>query len=462
LVISARNERFDPFRKDSMTDVSVPWSDRPLQFSLPADWELLQVAESDLRPAGTDWPDRMALAINQPGTGLPLSRLLAARRGGRVAIIVEDLTRHSPLHEILPLVLREARHARVEDSQIEIVFATGMHPPLTPKQAREKLGPSCDGLTWRCNPWNDRRAYVNVGKTAGFTAAMDRGVATADVRILISSVSPHLQAGFGGGYKMFLPGCASVETIRALHRLGINGKVQQLVGADGQKNPMRQAIDNAGQLLEQNGSRTFAVQYLLDHQNLPSAIATGEPLPAQRMLAKQAAVNCGVIVPSQADVLISNAYPRDYDLWQSFKGIANTIWAVRPGGVMVCLTRCAGGLNGVKPVPWPLSQIWTRRLLSALGPQNLSSLVMRVFPRLAGDAAFFVRLATGMLHRNPIFIVSPELVNQGVSFPGLRLFADMPQALTACQELLGGGRQRVIVFPTGGITYPAIKTNGNQ
>jgi len=66
-----------------MTDLSVPWGQKPLEFSLPEDWELVQTANSTLRAAPEDWPDRLAMALNQPEAGLPLSRLLAARRGTR-------------------------------------------------------------------------------------------------------------------------------------------------------------------------------------------------------------------------------------------------------------------------------------------------------------------------------------------------------------------------------------------
>ena len=52
---------------------------------------------------------------------------------------------------------------------------------------------------------------------------------------------------------------------------------------------MRQVIDAAGELHRRSTTATtFAVQYLLDENDLPAAIAAGEPVPAQQMLAKQA------------------------------------------------------------------------------------------------------------------------------------------------------------------------------
>lgn len=441
-----------------MPDLALPWGDGKLEVSLPETWTLQQVATAELRSVGKDWPDRIAAALNQPCAGETLGKLLTARKNGRIVIVVEDLTRHSPLPEILELVMRETRHAGVADKQIEIFLATGMHPPMTQEEVASKLGRFAE-FKWRCNPWHDEHAYTHIGQVDQLPVEIDRGVATADLRIVVSSVSPHLQAGFGGGYKMFLPGCASMETIRGLHRLGLGRKSRQLVGLDAKSNPMRAAIDAAGKLVDANAGKTFAVQYILDDHNLPSATATGEMLPAQQMLAKQCSVMCGVMCSSPADIVIANAYPRDTDLWQSFKCIPNTLWAARPNGVIIALARCADGLGGMDvPKKWPVSPKWTRRILRFIGGDSLFSLLTRLMPHLAGDAAFFVRMAIQTLHRNHVLLVSPALAEAGAKFPGIHLLANVEDAVALTQEILGDGQHRVTVFPSGGITYPVLTT----
>jgi nickel-dependent lactate racemase len=441
-----------------MPELSVPWGHEELRISLPEHWTVEQVAQPALRPAPKDWPDRLAGALTQPVAGEPLGRLLAARPTGRVALVVEDVTRHSPVAEILPVVMRELRHARIADEQVEVVFATGMHPPMTPDAARAKLGAAFEGLRWRSNPWDDRSAYVCVGEAEGVPVWVDRGVAAADVRILVTSVSPHLQAGFGGGHKMLLPGCAHLETIRALHRLGVERKAAQLVGLEAARNPMRLAIDKGGQFVDAAGGTTFSVQFLLDERDRPAFVAAGEVVPAHRMLAKQCAVACGIVTPGTADVLITNAHPRDFDLWQSFKSIPNTLWAVRPNGVIICLARCEAGLYGMRVPPWPLSPAWTRRLARLLGPNAVHSLLTRLIPSLAGDAAFFVRLAAQLACRNPILMVSPALHASGTRFPGLEVLPSMAAAAALTDRLLPAGQRRVVVFPSGGTTFPILES----
>ncbi len=437
-----------------MPDISVPWGGEELTVSLPGHWKIQQIAEPQLRPAPENWAERMAVAISQPGTGLPLAKLLAARRTGRIEIIVEDITRHSPIPDILAVVMREIRHADIPDDRLEIFFATGMHHPMTAEQVAEKLGGAVDGIAWRCNPWQDKKAYVYLGRADKIPVWVDSGVAGADLRIILSSVNPHLQAGFGGGYKMLFPGCAHLGTIGALHRLGVQRTARQLVGTEPWKNKMRHAIDASGQLVDRAHGTTFTVQYLLDAAHKPTFVAAGEPVPTHRMLAKQCAVACGIVTESPADILIVNAHPLDFDLWQSFKCIANTRWAGRPGGPLICLPRCETGLGGMNVPRWPLTPSWTRRVVGLLGPEALASLVTRLVPRLAGDAAFFVRMGLQTLHRNPIFMVSPRLYESAGKFPGVELFANADGAIAAADAMLGPGRQRVTVFPFGGTTFP--------
>ncbi|MCK5114006.1 MAG: DUF2088 domain-containing protein, partial [Phycisphaerae bacterium] len=289
-----------------MPDVTVPWGDEELPISLPNGWTLQQVATPQIRDASPDWPDELARGLNNPVAGDTLQQLLNDCKGKRIAIIVEDLTRHSPLDKILEILLREIRHSGTADSQLEFVFASGMHPPMSDTDAKAKLGPAAEGISFRRNPWNNPDAYVNVGKAGKVDVLIDRGVADADLRIVVSSTSPHLQAGFGGGYKMFFPGCGELRSIRDLHHRGIKRRGQgQMVGTSPESNVMRKTIDAAGVLVDSRHGKTFTVQYLLDQNNNPTNIATGEPLPTHGMVTKQCAVACGIISDAQPDVLVT-------------------------------------------------------------------------------------------------------------------------------------------------------------
>ena len=101
----------------------------------------------------------------------PLGKLLAARKTGSIVLILEDMTRHSPLPEILPVILREIEHAGVDLARVLVFVATGMHPPLTAAQVRQKLGPCADGLAWRAGRGHD---WVDVAPTTVEEIAYER------------------------------------------------------------------------------------------------------------------------------------------------------------------------------------------------------------------------------------------------------------------------------------------------
>lgn len=445
-----------------MQDFQVPWGDDTFRVSIPDDWPMLQQASPSLKPASPDWPQHLAEALNNPGTGPKLAELLRGLGSeGRLSILVEDATRHSPTDRILEVVLREVRHAGIAEEQMEIVIAGGMHPPLSAEEAAAKLGPAAKGIAWRCNPWDEFEEYDHLGRVGKVDIRIDRRVVRSDLRILISSVSPHLQAGFGGGAKMLLPGCGELASIRHMHRTGLSRKgTRQMVGLEPGRNAMRSVIDQAGQFVDQTHGRTFSVQYLQDGEDQPVDIAAGELIPTHRMLVKKCAVACGIVPEGQADILITNAHPRDHDLWQCFKCIPNTCWGARPGGVVICLARCPQGLNEMKTMSWPLSPAMTRRVVRFLGPETICSLMDRIVKQLAGDSQWFIRLATQMLERNHLLMVSPHLVEQGVQFPGIGMYYSLGDALAQAEKLLGAGPHRVSLYREGGISYPIIPQAG--
>lgn len=440
----------------------MPWGQDELTLALPDAWTVAQVATPQVRPAPPDWPQRLAEALTRPDGSEPLGAILAGlRRDARIVLVLEDITRHSPLQQVLPLLLREIDHAGIRDDQIEVLFAAGMHRPMTPEQVREKIGPLADRFRWRCNDYRHRSAHEHVGSVpvpggrGRLEVYLDRALVRADLRLIVSGVSPHLQAGFGGGAKMIAPGCAHVSTISDLHFLGLPRQARPLVGTDVASNPMRPLVDAAGDLLDAAGGRTFAVQYLLDERDLPLSIVAGDLRHGQRMLAKLCAAAAGIPIEAPADILITSAWPRDFDLWQSFKCIANTRWAVRENGVIIVLARCPGGMNMPSPM-WPLSPGATRKMIRWLGVRGIVSLVNRLMPGVNHEARFFVQLATETIYRNPILVYAPELLRRGQRFPGLPLYDDLGKLFADAESRLEIRGRRAIVFPSGGASYPVL------
>ena len=209
--------------------ISVPWGPTgflELEFS---NFPLLSEAD-----VGVVWPDlsdplveysrALEQALDSPVGTAKLEQLVGT--GAKVAIVVDDPSRWTPVREALPLVLQRLRAAGVDREDITISVGVGRHHAVDAGAMRQRLGDSI-AAHYRCHspPVDDLSAYVDLGSTPqGVPVRIFRPVAEANLRILIGSVLPHLQAGFGGGYKLIFPGTSHRTTLGTLHRQGLDRK----------------------------------------------------------------------------------------------------------------------------------------------------------------------------------------------------------------------------------------------
>src|SRR5262249_3456120 len=153
-----------------------------------------------------DYPRALARALDAPEGSPPLEHL--AGPGATVAIVVDDPSRWTPVREALPIVLQRLHAAGVHHADVSISVGVGRHHAVDAEAMRKRVGDEV-AQAYRCfsPPVDDLSAYVDLGTTPeGIPVRVFRPVAEAGLRILVGSVLPHLQAGFGGGYKLIFPG----------------------------------------------------------------------------------------------------------------------------------------------------------------------------------------------------------------------------------------------------------------
>ncbi len=203
-----------------MQIVSLPqlawYGPRALDVAFPESWqiEFCHMAGHD-RPA---LPSALVeKAILHPVAGPPIST--AARGKKEVCIIFDDMSRPTRVASLIPYVLAELERAGIKDGQIRFVCALGSHGALTRPDFVKKLGQE---VVARFPVFNHNIVgnCTLVGTTSlGTELYINSEVVGCDYKIAIGSCVPHAFAGFGGGAKIILPGVASFETIRAMHRM---------------------------------------------------------------------------------------------------------------------------------------------------------------------------------------------------------------------------------------------------
>ncbi len=434
--------------------LAVPWGERDqLTLNLPEAWPEADVIWPEVGGAIDDYEEALIRALDQPRGAAPIETQVQA--GSKVAIVVDDPSRWTPVREVLPIVLKRLHGAGVRTEDVSVSVGVGRHHAVSDSAMRRRLGDEVVE-TYRCYspPVDDLSHYVHLGTTPeGVPVRVFRPVAEADLRILIGSVLPHLQAGFGGGYKLIFPGTSHRSTLGALHRQGLDPKqhdAARLIGGEAAHNPMRQAIRAAAAML----GPCFSISHLLGAPGEIFEVEAGHPDPVQDALANE--VRRRYLAPEGApvDLLIAGNHPWPGDPMQSFKVLLQHRAACRRGGVL------AGFFwTDAEEIDrsFPLRSL---RMVAAVGrpggwiARRGLKLAERIAAARQAPAQFLLRWARELVVDRTVLVYAPPLYERiGPQLGPVRLFADQAALWRAAHAALGGGPKSVRIFPQGGLTY---------
>ncbi len=271
--------------------LSLPWGRDTIDLSLPDSWRVLGEMKPAALPGSADCCGEAEAGLQNP-VGTP--RLCAlAQPGMKVALVIDDGSRPTPVPEIMPAVMAELERGGVTPQQITVVPALGLHRPMSEAEVSERLGlgglcgmrlenPNCD----------DPAALISLGTTSrGTPVSVNKTVAAADLVVSVGCIEPHLIASFGGGYKNIIPGVAGRATVAHNHTLNCSPSTFNNVGQPIERNPMRLDLEEAGTLLH---SPVFIVNAVLNSALEVVKVVAGHPVQAHRAGAKISAQIYGV------------------------------------------------------------------------------------------------------------------------------------------------------------------------
>jgi lactate racemase len=442
--------------------ISVPWgSDGSLDLAFPLDGLFtraeIEVVWPDLSNPLADYPGAFEQALDSPVGMEKLEQMV--RPGARVAIVVDDPSRWTPVREALPIVLQRLHTVGIGREDVTISIGVGRHHPIDANAMRQRLG-DVIATDYHCYspPVDDLTAYVDLGSTPqGVPVRVFQPVAQADLRILIGSVLPHLQAGFGGGYKLILPGTSHRTTLGSLHRQGLGSMSAPagLLGSNAVGNPMRQAIHEAAKRL----GPCFSISHLIGRKEQVFHIAVGDPSCVQDLLAGEVSRRFQAPPSTQADLIVAGNHPWPGDPMQSFKVLLQHRAACRPGGVLVGLFWTAPGEIARSLPISVLRRIATTGALGGWTIRRLLPATQRIVAATGSPAAFMLRWACELVVDRTVLVYAPPLYERlGHRLGPVRLFSDQSELWNATAVALNRRHQptnplRVRVFPHGGLTY---------
>jgi nickel-dependent lactate racemase len=370
-------------------------------------------------------------ALAQP-IGSPALKELV-HPGQRVAIITSDLTRPCPSERLLPPLLDELTQAGIPDQDITIILALGLHRPMTEPETSAAVGPALHDRVRVVN--HDPQDVIRKGITSqGTPVEIFRPVVEADVRICVGNLELHYFAGFSGGAKAILPGCASRATVQANHAMMV--QPEACAGRlDG--NPVRADLEEGAAMV----GADFILNVIVDNYHSVVGAVAGDVTLAHRQGCSLVAKQGIVPISELADIVLVSAggFPKDVNLYQAQKALDNAAHAVRQGGTIILLAKCSEGLGNATFEAW---------LQDADSPDEILDRIQRKFI-LGGHKAAAVASA---LKKADVYLVSSMPV-EAVERCGLVPFDDVQPALESA-FVRQGNSARVVIVPQGGSVLP--------
>lgn len=267
----------------------------------------------------------------------PLDELING--SGKTSIVVNDITRSTPTHLMLPPILRVLKECGVQRDDIRIIIATGTHRPVTREEMNKILGDIAGKYKVLNHNCDDELVYL--GETSFNTPVyLNETFMESEYKILTGEVELHYFAGYSGGRKSVLPGVSGRETITRNHSMLLDPR-SDIGVLDG--NPVHEDMTEAAEMAE----ITFTVNIVKNEKKEIVSVFSGDFKEVLRRGAKVVDQMYKVRAKEKVDTVLVSAggFPRDINVYQAQKAVFNAEKMVKRGGTIILFAQCKEGVG---------------------------------------------------------------------------------------------------------------------
>ncbi len=326
--------------------VSLSYGDEHIDIEIP-DKNLAGVIRPKQVNAKNDIAGELERVMNNPhGPGLQ-----EIVRGKSVCVLVEDHTRAEPHREMIEAVAPRLRDA----NKIQFIITTGSHVVDHPKNHEIVEMIKRAARTARLENWRveihdcHRDDFVNLGTTSRGTPVIVNPAAVGhDVYVVLADMKAHYFAGYSNALKDFLPGICAFKTIEANHSMALHkdstfGKHPYHPDPDRRDNPLADDMREATEIVTK-GARVFTLSTVTSGNRLVWADAGPlEPVIAEgiEILDEIASFR---VKPTTRIIVSPGGYPQDKSLYHAQRSLELTKNAVSDSGEILFLAQCRDGI----------------------------------------------------------------------------------------------------------------------
>lgn len=283
--------------------------------------------------------------------------------GESVLIVVPDATRQTASDSIVNLLVRRLIANGTLPYEIAIIFATGIHRPVTKEEKQRLITPfiyqrintldhHARDLMRSAGLESDR--FAEFGTINGTPIELNRTLTEYDHVVVVGGIGFHYFAGFTGGRKLICPGLASADTIAATHRLAFDFEKRRRRDGVGPGILDGNAVHDAFVGIVSKCPPTFAVNTIVNGSGQPVDVICGDWIASHRVACDRFADGHSVRIEEKRSLVIASCggAPHDLNLVQAHKALDAASRACVEGGTIVLLAECSDGLGRSDFLKW--------------------------------------------------------------------------------------------------------------
>jgi len=416
-----------------------------LEVKLPEAWKVLQNIFREGQKSQSPVADLLERALDEPVDSRSLKEIL--KPGAKVAIVVDDLTRPTPVRELLPPLLGEVQRKGIPKENVDIVIGVGTHRALTQEEIRGRCGKEISA-TYRISNHDARSPdLVKVGEVPGYgPVLMNAAVARADIKMTVGSILPHPHNGFGGGPKNVMPGICDFDTIRKHHLRNVVDPRSILGNIEG--NPFYM---NCCQIAEL-AAIDFSINCLYDSLGGICDVLAGNPFEVHDVGIRKTREALGIAVSEKADITLVSSYPYNEGP-QIVKPVLPAAMVTKPGGTIFLVAEI------LAPLPEFFLDSFTKiRECGGAGAEaRIKEKLLCVEPMIEGPMDFNMALILIFFasRRFRVVLVADRILQEAAGRMGFDYASDLSVAIE--KERWQKKKATVNLIPAGGYVFPMVK-----
>ncbi len=348
-----------------MKQVRIEYGDSWMDIEVPESAVVVRPGETFTEPHPLDDPvEATRQALAEPLGSPPVGELVGP--GAKVVIAFPDRVKggfHATSHRraTIPLLLEELKAAGVNEEDVKLVCAIGLHRKNLPDEFVAYLGRDIvdrfRGKRLSNHDPEDPYGIVRVGETdRGDVAEVNQDVADADLAIMLGHTMGNPYGGYSGGYKMPCTGLTTWRSIRCHHTPATMYR-NDFVPVSTQSH-FRSQLTSIGKKIEDAMKAPFfTVDAVLDSKSRQIRVFAGSIDEVEKASWPAASERTEVeLEGDKADVLVLGM-PRSFHYGPGMgsnpilmlqaigSSIVRNTGALKPGAVVICASVCDGWFN---------------------------------------------------------------------------------------------------------------------